>query len=62
MPQETRNIDTNDIRENIAKNSLERDEHSDSSKSKSSANLKTKFNIFLCRKFEVEAELEELLC
>ena len=55
MPQETRNIDTNNIRENIAKNVLERDEHGDSSKSKSSANLKTKFNIFLCRKIEVEA-------
>ena len=59
MPQETRNIDTNNIRENIAKILLERDEQGDSSKSKSSANLKRKFNIFLLRKIEVEAELEE---
>ena len=41
---------------------LERDEYGSSSNSKSSAKFKAKFDIFLHRKSEVEAELEELLC
>ena len=46
----------------MSKNLLEGDEYGRSSKSKSSAKFKTKFDIFLHRKSEVEAELEELLC
>ena len=46
----------------MARNSLEGDEYSNSSKSKSSAKFKAKFDIFLQRKSEVEAELGELLC
>ena len=61
MPQADGNIDTK-IKKNMTKNSLEWDEYSSTLKSLSSAKLKAKFNIFLRRKIEVEAELEELLC
>jgi len=46
----------------MSNNLLEGDGHGSSSKSKSSAKIKGKFYIFLCRKSEVETELEELLC
>ena len=46
----------------MVRNLLEGDEYGSSSKSKSSAKFKAKFDIFLRRKSEVEAELEELLC
>ena len=60
MPQAARNIDTT-IKESMARNSLEGDEYDSSSKSKSSAKIKAKFDIFLCRKSEIDTELEELL-
>ena len=41
---------------------LKGDEHGSSSKSKSSAKIKAKFDIFLHRKSEVETEIDELLC
>ena len=61
MPQASENVETK-ITESMSKNSLEGDEYGSSSKLKSSAKFKAKFGIFLCRKSEVEAELEELLC
>ena len=50
MPQAARNIDTK-IKESMARNSLEGDEYSHTSKSKSAAKFKAKFDIFLHRKF-----------
>ena len=46
----------------MAKNSLEGNDYGSLSSSKSFAKIKAKFGIFLCRKSELEAEIEELLC
>ena len=46
----------------MSRNSLEGGELNSSSNFKSSAKTRAKFDIFLRRKTEVEAELEELLC
>ena len=46
----------------MARNLLEGNDYGSFSSSKSSAKIKAKFGIFLCRKSEVEAEIEELLC
>ena len=43
-------------------NSLTGEKHNGSLDSKSSAKIKARFDIFLRRKTEVKAELEELLC
>ena len=58
MPQAAGNIDSK-IKESMARNLLEGDEYSNFSKSKSSAKLKAKFDIFLRRKSLLEVELEE---
>ena len=46
----------------MAKNLLDGNDYGSLSSSKSSAKIKAKFGIFLCRKSELEAEIEELLC
>ena len=46
----------------MAKNLLEGNDYGSFSSSKSSAKIKAKFGIFLCRISDLEAEIEELLC
>ena len=46
----------------MTRNLLEGNYYGSFSSSKSSAKIKAKFGIFLCRKSEVETEIEELLC